>query len=426
MRKINLIFLTVLTIVMLILVAQLLPRQVVNSAKNIVEHYIPMSKIDAINIRQIITADSTNSRTIMWQSDITEATAFVEYRVKGTNQISSDMTANTEFTDDKITTYQHSVTLKNLTPDTKYEYRIGYNEKRSDWNDFATAGLGPFKAIIFPDSQSNDYSVWENTAQSAKKANPDAAFFVNIGDLVDNGEDHTQWQAWFDGLHGIIDKIPIAPILGNHETYDLNWKTRMPKAYLNLFPLPANGNPDRQNQYYSFDFGDVHFIVLNTQMLEMDQFQPDLLKTEAEWFENDIVNTNKKWKIVLMHKDVLTYANNKRNDRQSGISDIGQAFMPLFDQYGIDAVLTAHLHTYRRRGNLYNFRPDSRGPLYIITGVAGDVRYPDLWETHPFDAVIAPQPETDNYMTVEAASDTLRFTSFLPSGKQIDTVEIKK
>ena len=405
---------------------QSLSQQPFAFSKNVAGGYSSMSKNEAMYIRQIITADSAKSRTIMWQSEAAENGAFVEYRVKGAEQISSASATNEQFTDDKTTTYLHSTTLSNLTPDTKYEYRVGYSDKRSEWHDFATESKGKFKALIFPDSQSNDYRGWANLAQAAGKANPDAAFFVNMGDLVDNGEDHTQWRAWFEAVQGMIDKIPVAPLLGNHETYDLNWKVRMPTAYLNLFSLPANGSTERKNQYYSYDYDDVHFVVLNTQMAEMEQFQPGLLAAEIEWFKNDISKTNKKWKVVLMHKDVLTYAFKNRTDRQAGISDIGQAFMPLFDEYGVDVVLTAHLHTYRNRGHIENFERDDRGPLYILTGVAGNVRYPDLWADHPLDIKIAAQPETDNYIALEASNNMLRIASFLPDGKQIDSVEIKK
>ncbi|MGE4588858.1 MAG: fibronectin type III domain-containing protein [Acidaminococcaceae bacterium] len=406
--------------------AQSLSQQPFAFSKNVAGAYSSMSKNEAMYVRQIIAADNAKSRTIMWQSEAAENGAFVEYRVKGKEQISSAPATNEPFTDDKITTYLHTVTLSSLTPDTKYEYRVGYGDKRSEWHDFATAGRGKFKAIIFPDSQSNDYRGWANLVQAAGRANPDASFFVNMGDLVDNGEDHTQWRAWFDSVQGMIDRIPTAPILGNHETYDLNWKVRMPTAYLNLFSLPANGSQERKNQYYSYDYGDVHFIVLNTQMAEMEQFQPGLLAAETEWFKNDITKTDKKWKIVLMHKDVLTYAFKNRTDRQAGISDIGQVFMPLFDQYGVDVVLTAHLHTYRNRGHIQNFERNASGPLYILTGVAGNVRYPELWADHSLDVTVAPQPETDNYMTLEATDNTLKFAAFLPDGKQIDRVEIKK
>ena len=54
------------------------------------------------------------------------------------------------------------------------------------------------------------------------------------------------------------------------------------------------------------------------------------------------------------------------------------------------------------------------------------MRYPELWADHSLDVTVAPQPETDNYMTLEVSGNTLRLAAFLPDGKQIDKVEIKK
>lgn len=401
-------------------------QQMADSAKAITRHYVPLGDMDALFIRQMITADSSNSRTIMWQSEFAQKDAVVEYRRKGIGDIKSSITAEEKFIDDNRTTYIRKAVLNDLLAGAQYEYRVGYEDKRSDWHKLNTDGGGAFKALIFPDSQSNDYNDWKNIAQFARKENPDAAFFINMGDLVDNGEDHTQWRAWFDSLQGIIDTIPVAPVLGNHETYNQEWKVRMPETYLHLFSLPANGDEERQNQFYSFDYGEAHFIVLNTQFDEMEQFQPGLLTAEKQWFVNDLTKTRKKWKIVLMHKDVLIYEIQNRSDRKAGFSDIGKEWMPLFDQYGIDVVLTGHLHTYRRRERLYNFKPDTRGPLYIVTGVAGNVRYPNLWVDHPLDQAVALQPETDNYMTLEVGTNYLKLVAFLPSGKRIDQVEMVK
>lgn len=100
--------------------------------------------------------------------------------------------------------------------------------------------------------------------------------------------------------------------------------------------------------------------------------------------------------------------------------------MPLFDRLGADAVISAHLHTYRNRGHIYDFRRDEKGPLYILSGVAGDVRYPNLWTDHALDVTVAPQPETDNFMTMEAGEDTLIFRAFLNDGTQIDEVVLRK
>lgn len=403
-----------------------LPRQARDAAESMGGAYLPMAEESERHVRQIITASSADSRTIMWQSAAAEADAVVEYRRKGASQTRSAAASSARFTDYGATTYLHTAALSGLSPGETYEYRVGAGKRRGGWRTLATDDGGAFKALIFPDSQSSDYSDWEKVAQGARKANPDAAFFVNLGDLVDNGEDPSQWTAWFDSLRGVIDGIACAPVLGNHETYNMDWKTRMPEAYLRLFSLPSNGDERFQNQYYSFDYGDVHFVALNTQFDEMTPFQPALMETQAAWLERDMARTAKKWKVVLMHKDVLTYEIRNRTDRAAGVSDIGKRFMPLFDKYGVDVVLTAHLHTYRRRERLYDFRPDARGPLYIVTGVAGNVRYPNLWIDHPFDRATAPQPETNNYMTLEASAGSLRLASFLPSGRQIDAVELSK
>lgn len=300
-------------------------------------------------------------------------------------------------------------------------------KKRSDWMPLQTAQGNTFKALIFPDSQSSDYSAWAATKNPAWQANPDAQFFINMGDLVDNGQDHYQWNAWFDVVADMASQIPIAPVMGNHETYNRDWKVRMPVAYLHVFSLPKLENPGYQNQFYSFDYGDVHFIVLNTQITEMAQFQPQLLADEMEWFRKDIGSTNKKWKVVLMHKDPLQYGfANRPEPRKEGFSPEGKDWMPLFDEYGVDVVLSAHLHTYRDRGHIADFKRNPQGPLYIITGVAGNVQYPGLWKQHSLDEYVAPQPESDNYLVMEATDNTLSFSSYLPSGELLHTSTVQK
>lgn len=54
------------------------------------------------------------------------------------------------------------------------------------------------------------------------------------------------------------------------------------------------------------------------------------------------------------------------------------------------------------------------------------MRYPNLWTDHALDVTVAPQPETDNFMTMEAGEDTLIFRAFLNDGTQIDEVVLRK
>ncbi|WP_443674146.1 fibronectin type III domain-containing protein [Megasphaera sp.] len=401
-------------------------RQGVKATKAAAAHYLSTDAVDASNIRQVITADSTTSRTFMWQSDYAEENPVVEYRQAGDDDSLMQLPASSDaFSDDGVTTYIHTAAVSDLKPGTAYEYRVGAGDKRSDWQSFHTAQGHDFKALIFPDSQSSDYSVWAATAQPAWQRNQDAQFFINMGDLVDNGQDHYQWNAWFDVVGDMIARIPVVPLLGNHETYDKDWKVRMPEAYLHLFALPRIDREKYQNQFYSFDYGDVHFVVLNTQSQELADFEPSLDEDEVAWFKEDMAKTTKKWKIVLIHKDPLQYGfANRPQPREEGFSPEGRLWMPLFDQYGVDAVLSAHLHTYRDRGHIRNFQRDESGPLYLITGVAGNVQYPGLWKQHSLDEYVAPQPETDNYMTLEATDDSLTFRSFLPDGQLLEEKSI--
>lgn len=401
-------------------------RQGVKATKAAAAHYLSTDAVDASNIRQVITADSTTSRTFMWQSDYAEENPVVEYRQAGDDDSLMQLPASSDaFSNDGVTTYIHTAAVSDLKPGTAYEYRVGAGDKRSSWQSFHTAQGHDFKALIFPDSQSSDYSVWAATAQPAWQRNQDAQFFINMGDLVDNGQDHYQWNAWFDVVGDMIARIPVVPLLGNHETYDKDWKVRMPEAYLHLFALPRIDREKYQNQFYSFDYGDVHFVVLNTQSQELADFEPSLDEDEVAWFKEDMAKTTKKWKIVLMHKDPLQYGfANRPEPREEGFSPEGRLWMPLFDQYGVDAVLSAHLHTYRDRGHIRNFQRDESGPLYLITGVAGNVQYPGLWKQHSLDEYVAPQPETDNYMTLEATDDSLTFRSFLPDGQLLEEKSI--
>lgn len=401
-------------------------RQGVKATKAAAAHYLSTDAVDASNIRQVITADSTTSRTFMWQSDYAEENPVVEYRQAGDDTTIMQLPASSDaFSDDGVTTYIHTAAVSDLKPGTAYEYRVGAGDKRSSWQSFHTAQGHDFKALIFPDSQSSDYSVWAATAQPAWQRNQDAQFFINMGDLVNNGQDHYQWNAWFDVVGDMIARIPVVPLLGNHETYDKDWKVRMPEAYLHLFALPRIDREKYQNQFYSFDYGDVHFVVLNTQSQELADFEPRLDEDEVAWFKEDMAKTTKKWKIVLMHKDPLQYGfANRPQPREEGFSPEGRLWMPLFDQYGVDAVLSAHLHTYRDRGHIRNFQRDESGPLYLITGVAGNVQYPGLWKQHSLDEYVAPQPETDNYMTLEATDDSLTFRSFLPDGQLLEEKSI--
>ena len=254
-----------------------------------------------------------------------------------------------------------------------------------------------FQMLILTDSQCVDYNVFKKTADTAVRHFPEASIATVIGDLVDNGEADYQWNAW---------RI-FAPVMGNHECYNHDWLNYIPTHFLRQFEFPDNGT-EFKGYFYSFDYYNVHFLILNTQMYELEDLVPNLFEVQENWLKND--KTDLPWKVVLMHKDIYDYMQDK-------IDYVGEKFMPLFNELKVDLVLTGHLHTYRRRKKFKKNKP-----LYILCGLSGDQRY-----TEPERSVdeVSVTPE-DNYMIMESSSQMLRIRCFDIDGKLIDDVTLTK
>ena len=393
----------------------------------------PLLDSESRYIRQIVAQDNSTSRTIMWQSDNSEADAVIEYRLEGTEKTQTIGATDKAFTDDGSTTYIHEATLTGLTPNTKYEYRVGYGtDRRSDWYRLETAGASVYNVLIYPDSQSGDYSQWEEIVKNSALRTPRTALYISMGDLVDNGEHAYQWRTWLNSIRPLSANVPLATTLGNHEMYTLDWKMREPYAYLNYFAVPPNGNEIFNRRYYSYDFGDVHYVVLDTMLYESnhednhDTHHPDLYDVQVQWLRQDLTANTKKWTVVLMHRDPFQYAFDRPGaSRDVGFNEEGVLFMPIFDEFNVDLVLSAHLHSYRNRGHVRNFDRDSSGPIYILTGIAGDARRPK-WKEHPLDVYVAPDRDKNNYMTMTVTPSKLIVKAFLPDGTQLDESVIEK
>ncbi len=390
------------------------------ATENVRETMTPLS------VRQVVAADNAHGRTVMWQLP-SEVSAAVEIRETGSTAVVS-FPASSRFlpgSNGAPDSYIYEAAVRNLAPGKMYEYRTRTGDSVSKWMTLRTDTGASFSALIFPDSQSADYNVWKNTAQKGFEKMPDADFLISMGDLVDNGQDETQWQRWFAAVPA-LKNISVAPLMGNHEAYSLDWKACAPDRFLAHFALPQTGDAAFPELFWSFDWGPVHFAVLNTDMPEIGDLYPNLETAQKEWLARDLETSKKPWRVVLMHRDPLQYRIAARPERPEGFSEEGAAFMPVIEKAGADLVLSAHLHTYRNRGHIKNFTRDETGPLYILTGVAGDVRYPNLWTNHALDVTVAPQPETDNFLTMEADAQTLTLRAYRTDGLLLDETVLRK
>lgn len=264
-----------------------------------------------------------------------------------------------------------------------------------------------FQMIILTDSQCVDYNVFKRTADMAVRHFPHSAIATVIGDLVDNGEADYQWKAWRSAARKLLKDRIFLPVMGNHECYNHDWLNYIPTHYLKQFDFPDNGT-DFRGYFYTFDYFNVHFLIVNTQMYELEDLLPNLFDVQEEWLRND--KTELPWKVVLMHKDIYDY-------NQDKLDYVGEKFMDLFDELDVDLVLTGHLHTYRRRKHFKGHKP-----LYILCGVSGDQRYTE--PERSIDAVSA--TPSDNYMVLESNSQMLRIRCYDVEGNLIDDVNLDR
>lgn len=371
--------------------------------------------------------DPRTTQTISWQTEADAPDGYVQYTVLQDRQAffpARTIEAGTRLLATNMGTVRiHTATLRGLEPGTRYRYRVGSEGYWSEIQQFATAppAARPYSVLVFGDSQSINYATWGDTVRQAYAANPQAAFFINVGDLVDVGQDYRQWEQWFNAARGVIDAIPAMPVAGNHETYTPERRFSLPLYFTAQFAVPDNGPAELERQAYSFDYGDTHFVMLDTQAGEEARFVPDLLERQQQWLERDLAATNKRWKLVFMHRSPY-------NNRGAGSNEqVRDAFVPVFDRLAVDAVFTGHDHVYARTYPLRGGEPVAagEGTIYVATGRSGSKSYRDATDKWWNDRFHNPLEEP-NYLVLEIKSDELIVRAFRQSGVLLDEWKIVK
>ena len=128
----------------------------------------------------------------------------------------------------------------------------------------------------------------------------------------------------------------------------------------------------------------MHFTVLNTNNL--DQYTEALSGEQTLWLENDLKSTDKKYKVVIMHKSLYS-AGSHIDD--GDVKALRKQLTPIFADNGVCLVLSGHDHTYSesyyidRNGNAMDVSADATtelgtvegGVLYVSMGTFGDKFY---------------------------------------------------
>ena len=254
--------------------------------------------------------------------------------------------------------------LTGLEPATTYSYRVRFGDQVLPPASFTTApppGTPNWRMVVYGDNRSNPDTHARNVEQIMKL---DPGLVINSGDLVAAGSNYAQWKTqYFDPLRGLAEHVAVFPCLGNHEQNAIH--------YYNYHSLP-----DEQGEvYYSFDYANAHFIALNSNARDAPFERGD---PQTEWLIADLdAHRDATWTFVFFHHPLF------RAHATRGVTPQRWVWQPIFDEYGVDLVITGHDHYYMRSHPIGTYRDEpSRGVQHLISGGGGAPTYPMTPKAH--------------------------------------------
>ncbi|WP_169746204.1 purple acid phosphatase family protein [Kosmotoga pacifica] len=322
----------------------------------------------------IITAPSTSTVQFSWYTESAVVCKVYIYSENTSKELS-----------EATPSVFHSMEASELSPDTQYKYRIECDATKA----YIQAGsfsipLNPgnnFSFVVYGDSRSNP-RMHAKVAEAISKKKP--LFVMHTGDIVYSDERLDDWADFFQATVALGNAL-FFPVIGNHE--------RTAENYKRFFSLPGN------ESYYSFKVGELLFIALNTN----ERF--DSYSKQYKWLKSLLSTEKAEFTVVILHHPPFSYG-------PHGDSYYVKNFLvPLFEQYGIDLVISGHDHNYQRIvcNNL----------TYIVTGGGGASIY-----KIKDPSGIASSFEGYNFVLFEYNSGVLKGICYDINGHEIDSFTI--
>lgn len=311
--------------------------------------------------------------------------------------------------------YSFQAVMPSLDDDTWYTYRVGSDGNWSEWNQFKTASREPddFTFLFFGDIQNKIFSDCAQVFRAAFRNLEGASFFLLAGDLVNDGQDESQWQEFFNALGWLPRSYPIVPVPGNHEYPNPRFTPFKDRKLTRFWPanflVPQNGPAQLKGSSHYFIYQNVVFVILNGN---------EHLDLQAEWMSGILAENKGKRTVIAIHQPMYS-TSEKRNDKR-----FQKTFVPVFDRFNVDLVLQGHDHAYSRTFPLKNHqrvKDDQKGTVYLMS-VAGPKTYPvDDRYQHLFARTAS---NIQWFQTVEVTADKIKIKAYNLDGKIEDEFEI--
>ena len=294
--------------------------------------------------------------TVRWRSDVA-----TNSRVElGTSFGTYPIVVN-----DALSTTEHEVRVTGLTADTKYFYRFGSSVQilqAGNDNYFTTAPPAgttrKLRFAAFGDCGRNDNSFQSGSLSSYLSytgSNPAEALLL-LGDNAYNEGTDAEYQSNYFNIYSanILKNHQLFPAPGNHEY--ANSAARQDDhniPYYSIFSNPANaqcgGVASGTEAYYSWDWGNIHFLSLDSYGEENGGTTRlyDTLGAQAVWVKQDLAANSKPWVIAYWHHPPYTMGSHN-SDTESELINMRNNFIRIMERSGVDLILCGHSHDYER------------------------------------------------------------------------------
>lgn len=284
-------------------------------------------------------------------------------------------------------------TITGLEPDTVYCYALaGDGGPRAAPTGFKTApapdSAAPVRFLAFGDSGGGGS---DQRALRDRMYDYPYDFMIHTGDLAYDRGKLSEFEAnVFRVYADLFQNLPFFPTPGNHE-----YESHGGAAYRDVFAIPGDGG----EQFYSFDWGRVHFASIDTEQ--------DYAKQIA-WLDRDLAATKLPWKVVYLHKPPFS-----AGDHGSDTA-LQKLLAPVVEKHGVQLVLAGHDHHYERV-------TPQRGVAYFVTGGGG--RGTRAVQPRDFTAF---SDEVIHYLYIEVHEDRAIVHAVDATGVEFDSAVIPR
>jgi hypothetical protein len=322
--------------------------------------------------------------------------------------------------------YWHSATITGLMADTTYYYKVyTAGEDVTPWLEitFTTAPeptATGFTFVALGDSRPWGVSLPPSPGALDVAAEMDQHSFdlaLHTGDIPNSGGicsgDDSSWnqyiRAYFDVYQESMGDTPFYPSVGNHE---LNGGSCGYQGYTDVYYLPGNAPSGDEEEYYSFDWGNAHFVALDTNQ------DYSAGSAQYNWLVNDLQTSTQPWKFVFFHHPAYS------SGAHGSTGGVQTHLVPIFETYGVDVVLNGHDHHYERTCSILDgtcTTSQDGGVVYVVTGGGGAPLYPvgSNWFTAYCNSLY-------HFLRVEVNDCWLRLDAIDTSGNVFDSYEIDR